>query len=275
MPKVSILVPLYNTEPEHLRAMIDSVLTQTWTDFELLLLNDSPQNRALQAIVSTYQDERIHYEDNPHNMGISASRNRLIEMAQGEYLAVLDHDDQCFPDRLAKQVAYLDEHPEVGVVSGAIHTIPKNQIMTMPENNLAIKRLMLTSCPLVHPAAMIRKSVLIKNNIRYEENYSPAEDYMLWVRLMGVTMFHNLPDPLIYYRDHEDNTTHRRAELMADAGLRARCIALNAYPLYAPEHALRYWIYLFGVIPFIKVKHRANIKEYSLFGTIPLWTVKA
>lgn len=275
MPKVSVLVPLFHTEPEHFRAMVDSVLAQTFTDFELLLLNDSPEDASLREMVALYDDPRIRFEENEKNLGISAARNRLIDMARGEYLAILDHDDIAFPDRLEKEVAYLDEHPEVGVVSGATVVLPGEKVDHYPEENLAIKRAMMTGCPLVHSAAMIRRSALEASGIRYKALYSPAEDYVLWIRLMGVTMFHNFAEPLIYYRNHTHNTTHLQAEAMEDATLRARSLLAREFPLFVPGNAQRQWIYLFDAIPLIKVKMRGKKKLYLLFGVIPLWSVKA
>lgn len=109
--KVSVLVPLYKTQESHLRAAIDSILNQTFGDFELLLLDDSPAGEDLAGIVHSYQDSRIRYVRNEINLGISASRNKLFDLAQGEYLAIMDHDDISLPQRLEKQVAYLDAPP--------------------------------------------------------------------------------------------------------------------------------------------------------------------
>ena len=99
-PKISVLTPVYNTKPDALRAMIDSILSQTFTDFEFLILNDSPNNTELDNIVMSYTDKRIRYMKNDCNMGITKSRNKLIDLARGEYLAIADHDDISMPDRL-------------------------------------------------------------------------------------------------------------------------------------------------------------------------------
>ena len=123
-PKVSVLVPVYRPREEYLRACIDSILSQTFRDFELLLLDDCPEDRTAEAVIKSYADGRIRYSRNPANLGISASRNLLIDMARGEYLAVMDHDDISLPERLEKETAYLDAHPEVGVVSGRGLKIP-------------------------------------------------------------------------------------------------------------------------------------------------------
>lgn len=274
MPKVSVLVPLYNTDENHLKEMIESVLNQTFADFELLLLNDSPENDRIRHIVESYSDERIYYSENPENLGISSVRNKLIEMARGEYLAIFDHDDVCMPNRLELQVAYMDKHPEVGVCSGWTHEIPRGRIRKYPEENEKIKIGLMSGCCVVHPAAMLRKATLIEHNIRYEPAYSPAEDYMLWIRLMAVTMFHNIQQPLIKYRNHPDNTSHRQKERMQDKDAMIKCIALRDYPYLLIANRKKSWVYLFDLIPFIKVKSSADKKRYLLFGLLPLWSCR-
>ena len=116
MPKVSVLTPLYNTNPSFLKEMIESILNQTFKDFEFLLLNDSPENKELKKIVESYNDRRIIYLENEKNLGISKSRNKLLELAKGEYIAIFDHDDISLPERLEKQADFLDKNPGTGIV---------------------------------------------------------------------------------------------------------------------------------------------------------------
>ena len=119
-PKISVLTPIYNTKPQHLRECIDSILDQTLTDFEFIILNDSPDNLEIENIVKSYDDIRIKYYKNDSNIGISASRNKLLELARGEYVAVFDHDDVCLPNRLENEASYLDKNAEVGVVGAFV-----------------------------------------------------------------------------------------------------------------------------------------------------------
>lgn len=274
-PKVSVLVPLFETDHSFLREMIQSVLTQSFADFELILLNDSPWDRTLGEVVSGIGDPRIVFVENEKNLGISESRNKLIDLAKGEYLAILDHDDVCLKDRLEKQVRFLDTNPDIGAVSGGYMTLSDGKNHFFPEHNLEIKNALLDRCCLLHSASMIRKSVLISNQIRYEPLFSPAEDFMLWIRLMGVTMFYNFPDVLIRYRDHENNTTHRQAAKMKDADLRIRCIARSLYPGVDEIYKDKAWMYLFGIVPIMKIKKHRGYIRYYLFGLIPLITIKA
>lgn len=271
-PKVSVLTPLYHTDLKQLDEMIQSVLVQTWTDFEFLLLNDSPDDLTLKEKILSYSDPRIRYIENEQNCGISRSRNILIEEAKGEYLAILDHDDICYPDRLKLQVEYLDQNKSVGVVSGGTSDVVTGKGRTFPEDNFDIKKELMYGCCVVHSAAMIRKSVLIQANIRYEEIYSPAEDYRLWIRLIEVTMFHNLKAPLIKYRNHQNNTSHRQAALMRDRDMVIKSEAWRTYPYL--KNCSDYWYYLFSFIPFIKSKNNNGSIKFYLFGVIPFIKIK-
>lgn len=277
-PKVSVLTPIYNTNAQHLRECIDSVLAQTFTDFEFIILNDSPENTALDEIVASYTDKRIRYYKNDHNMGIATSRNRLMSLARGEYMAILDHDDISMPDRLQSQVEFMDAHPGVGVVSGWLHWFGDQDWMhKTPEYDVDIKIDMTVDSALLHTAAMIRKSVLVDNNIEYEEYFTPAEDYRLWARLMPVTQFHNIQRPLVQYRRHKNNTSVRRIAVISAC---RRAIALdlrNKFPAYWNEvrhsstaNATLFRLRLFGRIPLLKVKNN----RVWLFEIIPIFRIK-
>lgn len=235
-PKVSVLMPIYKTEESYLRTTIESILSQTFTDFEFLILDDCPlDDRA--ALVKSYKDPRIVYLKNTSNMGITPARNKLIDLAKGEYLAVMDHDDISLPKRFEKQVAYLDAHPEVGVVGCLAETFPNHLNLYHPETDAEIRKALTYTCAILHPASMIRKSVLLENNIRYEERFSPAEDYCLWLRLMDYTAFHNIQEVLFKYRYHEHNTTNRQLYDMFYTGEELRYIVRQKHPeLWQKKH---------------------------------------
>lgn len=281
MPRVSVLMPVYNTKEEHLREAISSILSQTYSDFEFLILNDSPDNVEIEKIVMSYKDKRIKYYKNEKNLGISESRNKLIDLAKGEYLAVFDHDDISVPTRLEKEVEILDKHSEIGVVSGNIRRFPKESQSYHPQNNIEIKFALMHSNVIAHTAAMFRKSVLIDNNIRYEKDFSPAEDYRIVLRLIPYTMFHNIQSIIVNYRDEETNTTHINWEKMVNADALCRCYAAREYPYFYQSwlnnnvHKTKQWIKLFDLIPFIKIKIKSNKKKYYLFGLIPFLSVRS
>ena len=278
MVKISACLPVYKTEEKYLRECIESVLGQTFQDFELLILDDCPE-QPVKSIVESYHDKRIKYMQNPENLGISKTRNKLIEMAQGEYLAVVDHDDISLPERFAKEAAYLDEHPETGVVSCFRKNIVGGKIERYPADNSEIsRRLMFSSC-IVHPAAMIRKSVLLQNNLRYEERYSPAEDYALWCRLIGKTGFHNIPEVLFLYRNFENNTSHRQKSRMGEVTQAIYAFVRRDHPDLWAEAQSRATVVrrirLFGIIPFLTVRTKGKISKCRLFDFLPLVTIRS
>ncbi|MDR0319814.1 MAG: glycosyltransferase [Rickettsiales bacterium] len=272
-PKVSVLTPIYNTNPEHLRQAVESILAQTFSDFEFIILNDSPENKELAKIVKSYKDPRVVYVENKRNIGISASRNRLLELARGEYLAIFDHDDISMPDRLEKEAGYLDKNPWVGVVSGNVLFFPKKRITKCVADNLRIKQSLMFGMTVPHTACMLRKSVLIDNGVRWEEKYSPAEDYMLMVRLIEHAMFHNFRDILVRYRSFEGNTTHRQFDKMRDADAMIKCVAYAKYPYLVRSGGRKYWLRLFGV-PLVRIKLEFRKMKFYLFGFIPVLYIR-
>jgi glycosyltransferase involved in cell wall biosynthesis len=208
-PKVSVCVPLYNTEPARLRLCMESILSQTFKDFELLILNDSPDNKELDAIVRSYKDKRIFYWKNKKNLGISPSRNKLLDWSRGEYIAVHDHDDVSMPERFAKQVEFLDNNPNYGAVgSDFIRNDDWDKVYRACNyDNVGLKKQMLVIGSLFHTVSMLRKSVLDKHGVRYEQEYSPAEDLRIFMRLAECTMLKILPEVLLSYHWGENNTS--------------------------------------------------------------------
>lgn len=307
MPKVSVLFPVYNTEEKYLRAAIDSILEQTFTDFELIIINDASTDKNVEKVVISYQDKRIRYSVNPTNQGITKTRNTLISMAKGDYLAVMDHDDISLPNRFVKQVSMLDDNPDIGVVSSSYTKIDKNgncrkwdkhsisrrfNKSNIIQNKLGdaiiyknnfvnddqLKLSLFRNCALCHPAAMIRKSVLINNNIFYEEEFTPVEDYALWCRLMPYTKFYNIPEVLFQYRSHGKNTSKTQ-----DSKVRIGLLAIQAFvkmenPLLYQKHLLLSThttiTRLFGVIPFLKFVAKSHRTKVYLFNIIPIFYYK-
>ena len=163
MPRVSVLMPVYDTRPEHLREAIDSILAQTFRDFEFLIFNDGSTDPQVEEVVKSYADPRIVSAASRRNLGISGARNRLLDMARGEYLAVMDHDDVSLPERFARQVAYLDEHPDVGVLHCQYEDMASGRRSHLAMDDIAIKKALMVHCGnMCHPACMLRRSVLEK-----------------------------------------------------------------------------------------------------------------
>ncbi|MBQ5728561.1 MAG: glycosyltransferase [Mailhella sp.] len=277
MPRISVLMPVYNTRPDHLREAITSILAQTFVDFEFLILNDCSTDPQVEEVVKSYSDPRIVYAVNEHNLGISGVRNRLLDMAQGEYLAVMDHDDVSLPARFERQVAYLDAHPEVGIVGTFTRGKENGKISQPPTDDVSIKKMLMVHCRLTHPSCMLRRSVLQEHGIRYEEIFSPAEDYSLFARLIPVTKFAILPEVLFEYRAWEGNTSHKQSKKMEAASYGIHAFMRRDNPelwAMAQTHIVRKWRYRFcGVVLFTKERtHRET--RWKLFGLLPVWRVK-
>lgn len=276
MPKISVLMPVYKTPEKYLREAIASILNQTFKDFELLIVDDCPKDTRVKTIIESYKDERIKYFRNETNLGISPTRNRLIELSQGDYLAVMDHDDISVPERLEKQAAYLDANPDVGVVGSYRYDLLKKKVREFPVDNEEICEQMMFRCCIMHPAAMIRKSVLIDNNLRYEDHFTPAEDYALWCRLLGKTKFHNIPEVLFKYRNHRSNTSHRLKRKMEEASLAiygfVRSQNSELWKQAKAKCTVIKRVKLFGFLPIMVIEEHGKDIVCRLFGFIPLWS---
>lgn len=278
MPIVSVLMPIYNTREEHLRAAIESILNQTFKQFEFLILNDSPDNEKLDEIVTSYDDSRIRYFKNKTNMGITPSRNKLLGLAQGKYIAIFDHDDISQPNRFEKQVAYMEANPNVGVLGTGIRQLPSGKEVMFPQHDEDIRMALMWGCVIIHPSAMVRRDVLVKNHIQYEERFTPSEDHALWCRLIPHTQFHNLQEILLNYRFHATNTSKKQADKMQRTLMAIRAFAAVDNPvlykqyLSLAEHTTR--VRLFGCLPLITIRRRGLREKIYLFDFIPLFSIK-
>jgi glycosyltransferase involved in cell wall biosynthesis len=202
-PKVSVLLPVYNGEP-YLKAAIESILNQTFRDFELIIIDDGSKDRS-KEIISQFKDKRIRWQSQP-NAGLASTLNKAMKLAHGDYLARQDQDDLSLPERLAKQVDFLDKHPNIGVVGTAskvwIEDKPTEQTLKHPSQNPEIQFNLLFDTPFVHSSVTIRRSTLDKVGLyTTDPKRQPPEDYELWSRLGRSCQLANLPDTLHIYRE--------------------------------------------------------------------------
>ena len=200
MPKISVLMSFYKEPIEWLHESIDSILKQTFTDFEYIIILDNPNYREAIQIVKDYanKDNRIVLIFNEQNIGLTKSLNKGLEIAQGEYIARMDADDVSKPDRFKKQVAYLDGHTNCGICgSNFMYWGTRTGIKVYPE--IITKDHLFLESPLAHPTVMIRSSFL--GGARYNENYKVSQDFELWARLISDKYYyHNIQDILLLYR---------------------------------------------------------------------------
>lgn len=198
-PRVSIIMPVYNGE-KYLRDAIDSILTQSFDDFEFIILADDSKDNSVELIKS-YSDKRIQLIEHEEKKGIVGSLNEGLVIARGEYIARMDCDDICLPERIEKQVSFLDGHPNIGICGTWAKTIGgfKNELIMPPSGHNDIVVQMFFANSIIHPSVVFRKSIFTDGNY-YNEKINVCEDYDLWVRLHKHTNFYNIPQFLIKYR---------------------------------------------------------------------------
>ena len=203
MPVVSVILPFYNAAL-YLREAIDSILAQTFTDFELLLVNDGSTDGS-ESIIQSYTDERIRYIKNETNSGLIFSLNRGIELAGGEWIARMDADDIALPRRLEKQLSFLTINPSallattVKLIDDSGISLPDWKDDIAHTTALQIRKFLPKNNCIAHPTVMGKASLF--KRYQYVQNQKYSEDYDLWLRLSadGVTIA-KLAEPLLYYR---------------------------------------------------------------------------
>ena len=199
-PLVSILFPVYNTA-DYLREAMDSMLNQTFTDFELIVLNDcSPDNA--DEILDTYTDPRIIRYKGEMNQGLANVLNVGMDMARGKYIARMDSDDISHPNRLQVQVDYMESHTDVDLCSAGMHLFGAcDETWSRPSDTKTVKVTALFYSPILHASSVWRKASFDKFNLRFREEMVPAEDYDLWCRALSVGLeMVNIADVLYEYR---------------------------------------------------------------------------
>jgi len=207
-PVVSVVMPVYNAE-KYVRQAIVSILRQTFTCFEFLIYNDGSTDNSLE-IIKSFKDDRIKIFQSDTNQGHLVHLNKGFEIASGEFIARMDADDISFPERLERQVDFLKNNPAVGVCGSWIKSFgDSNQITRFPQFNDEIKVNLLSHNTFAHPAVMIRKAVLAQNGVKYCKDFTTSQDYKMWVDLVPVTRFYNIPQVLLKYRLTEDQISRK------------------------------------------------------------------
>lgn len=221
-PLVSIVLPVYNAELFVAKA-INSILQQTYTEFEFIIINDGSTDGSEQIILS-FNDNRIRYIKNDTNLKLIATLNKGIALAQGAYIARMDADDESYPNRLRQQVAFMQANPAVG----ALGTYAKRiDIRTghsidwkFPTTHKAMLCRMFWGSTIIHPTAIIRREALVNNHFNAE--YQHAEDYKLWKDIAQTYQLANLPEFLLNYSEHDGQITTTQQQ-----GMNATCFKIN------------------------------------------------
>jgi glycosyltransferase involved in cell wall biosynthesis len=249
IPRVSVLMPVYNSA-QYFPAAIESILNQTFHDFEVVVVDDHSQDGSWDlARAYARKDPRVRVWRNPENWKLCKTLNRAIGFSRGEFLARMDSDDISLPERLARQVAFLKAHPEVGICGGTM------EVMDAQGRSLGSRHYALTDAeirkrifrysPFSHPTVMFRRRVLEQAGL-YNPQFEHAEDYELYFRLGRLAKFGNLPDTVLRYRQAETSVTTAKLRIMESRTLQIRLLAAKEYGYPMSFFDKIYWILQWG-----------------------------
>lgn len=215
-PLISVLMPVYNSE-DYLKQAIESILNQTFTNFEFLIFDDGSTDKSKEIILKyAEKDSRIIFFLSPENQGYTKHLNKGLEIAKGKYIARMDSDDICLPNRLQMQVNFMEKNEKVWVLGASSLIIDKdaNEVgistrITDPEKLYFISFFI---NPLSHPTVIFRKDQILKIG-GYNNAKVPSEDFDLWVKVLGNGKIANLETPLLKYREHGESISSKKKEL--------------------------------------------------------------
>ena len=208
-PLVSVIMPVYNCE-KYVEEAIDSILNQSYKNIELIIIDDGSKDKSID-IINSYEDERIKFSKNKINKGVSATRNVGLKLAQGKYIAIMDSDDISPLERIEKQVTFLEENEEFGLIGGHYERFEVKSFFTKrklikhslisEENQIKINLLGAFASSTV----MIRNLIIVKYNILFDTELRVAEDYDFWRRIGKYSKVTNIDEMLLYYRHHSSS----------------------------------------------------------------------
>lgn len=252
MSKVSVLMPVYNAE-RYLAEAIDSIIKQTYTDWELIIINDGSIDGSEQ-IIKNFKDPRIKYHENKQNLGLIETLNKGIDLCRSEYIARMDADDIALPERLSQQVKLMDAQPNI-ILCGTNAVVinekgyETGKIMN-PSSNPLLQISLLFTNPFIHPSIMIRKDKM--GNERFDSDALHVEDFDFWIRLSKKGELANINQNLLKYRWHESNVSVKNAEFqegMKDKIIRHQItsqLEIKPNPREFKAHRLTFSLYKYG-----------------------------
>lgn len=213
MPEITVFMAAYNAA-NFIEKSIESVLNQTFKDFELLIVNDGSTDNTVE-IINHFQDERIRLISNENNRGLTYTRNVALKEAKGKYIAVLDSDDIALPNRLEKQYKILQENPDLGLCGSSAAVMDKRgnltgELLTVSTGRENIKTTLLFKNTFVNSSVMFKANIF--KEIGGYRDYAPAEDYDLFIRISYKCAVENLDEILVQYRIHDNNISKEKFE---------------------------------------------------------------
>lgn len=212
-PAITVLMPVYNAEA-FLAEAIESILNQTFSDFEFIIINDGSTDSS-EKIILSYNDPRIRYVKNEKNIRLIATLNKGIELAEGKYIVRMDADDVSMPERIAIQYKFMETHPDVGLCGTGFETfsehLPSKVVQySLDHETICLKHLY--QIHLSHGTCIFRKEILDEYHLFFNPDFSHAEDYELWSRIAAVSKLANIQKILYRVRSHPDEVSVKHSE---------------------------------------------------------------
>lgn len=252
MCKISVLMPVHNAE-KYLAEAIGSIIQQTYSDWELVIINDGSTDSS-KKIIQSFNDPRIKYHLNEHNLGLIKTLNRGIDLCQGEYIARMDSDDIAHPNRLHEQLKVMEANPELilcGTNAVVIDEIGNETGKIInPSNDAMLQISLLFTNPFIHPSTMIRRDKLEED--RFDPEAIHVEDFDLWTKLASKGHLANINQPLLKYRWHKTNVSVKYSEFqegMKDKIIRQQIVNqldINPTQRELKAHRLTFNLYKYG-----------------------------
>jgi glycosyltransferase involved in cell wall biosynthesis len=206
-PIISVVMSIYNEPEKWLRESIESILNQTFVNFEFIIINDNPDRELNNLLLNEYKanDIRIIIINNDKNIGLTKSLNIGLKLTKGKYIARMDADDISLSKRLQIQLDLLNSHPNIGVCGTGVKIMGLKSLflrrrLYYPISSNQIRTEIIFKNPMAHPTIMLRKELIFKNNLFYNEKLNSAQDYELWSRIIIFKNFHNINKCLLKYR---------------------------------------------------------------------------
>ena len=213
-PLVSVIMPVYNCE-KYVEEAIDSILNQSYKNIELIIIDDGSKDKSID-IINSYEDERIKFSKNKINKGVSATRNVGLKLAQGKYIAIMDSDDISPLERIEKQVTFLEENEEFGLIGGHYESFKNYLFFTkrkFRKHSVIYKKNKADTnffCSVLIGTAMMRSDLIKLNNILFETNLKIAEDFDFIRKFSKYSKITNIDELLLHYRKHSNNSIKRK-----------------------------------------------------------------
>lgn len=205
---VSVIMPVYNTPEAYLRAAIDSILNQSYSNLELLVVDDCSSDPSICKLLASYSDHRLKTHKLKTNSGAAIARNHGLASAKGEYIAFMDSDDISSSDRLEKQINFLNKNNTIDIVGSAYSNTKNNKVVHPSLDDKTLKtRALFGRCPFLQSSVLAKRTAFFKEEktFSYNPDHNTVEDYALWLDVMDHAQFANIKTPLVTYRWHGGN----------------------------------------------------------------------